>query len=83
MGNFVICVPETWTHTEDSTQERCAECDCLVWVSVSGMKIAQDNDADFLCLFCAEHQEDAIVMPPTAEQLAAIERNAQKRAERN
>ena len=83
MGNFVVCVPESWAHSEDSTQERCVECDCVVWVSVSGMKVAKDNGADFLCLFCAELQEDVLVMPPTPEQIAAIERNRRKQAERN
>jgi len=83
MGSFVVCVPESWHHTEDSTQDRCVECDSVVWVSVSGMKVAQDNDADFLCIFCAELQEDAVKMPPTPEQIAAIQKNAQNRSRRN
>lgn len=83
MGSFVVCVPESWSHTEDSTQERCVECNSIVWVSASGMKVAQDTDADFLCIFCAELQDEAVVMPPTAEQLAAVQKNARKQAERN
>ena len=75
---YVVCVPETWSHTPDSTQERCINCDCVVWVSKSGMKLAQDSGADFLCLHCSELQENVVVMPPTVEQLAAVQRNAER-----
>lgn len=83
MENFVVCVPESWWHTDDSTQERCVECDSIVWVSASAMKLAKEVDAEFMCLFCAELKNDAVVMPPTPEQVEAVERNIRKQAERN
>jgi len=83
MGSFVVCVPEWWGHTADSTREHCVECQGVVWVSVSAMKVAIDTEADFLCLFCAELQDDVVVMPPTPEQIKAVENNARNQAERN
>lgn len=52
-----------------AVQRWCRQCNKAVWVSPSGLKMIQEGFA-VVCLECAP--EDAVVRPPTPEQIKEI-----------